>query len=148
MLATRQIKTVCQNLTGITNSMKYHKRWCLKRRPRREQFESFRLHANAKRLFRKEQRRMIRKSEENGFKELSDAAEIDNIKFWKYVSRCRNWRTMKNVNLMMGEELRSQMKLQVCWLIGLTAAKDKMSASSPTRSLLSRTRRTNNFAHY
>ena len=50
--------------------MEYHKRWCLEGRPR-EQFESFRLYENAKRLFRKEQRRLIRKSEENDFKELS-----------------------------------------------------------------------------
>ena len=76
--------------------MEYHKRWCLEGRPR-EQFESFRLYENAKRLFRKEQRRLIRKSEENDFKELSDAAEIDNIKFWKYVNRRRNRRTMTNV---------------------------------------------------
>ena len=40
---------------------------------------------------------MIRKSEENDFKELSDAAEIDNIKFWKYVNRRRDRRTVRNV---------------------------------------------------
>ena len=76
--------------------MKYHKR-CLEGRPRGEQFESFRLYKNAKRLFRKEQRRMIRRSEENYFKELSGAAEIDNIKFWKYVNRRRNRKMVTNV---------------------------------------------------
>ena len=84
----KQLKSTC---------MKYHKRWCLEGRPRGEQFENFRLYKNAKRLFRKEQRRMIRKSEENDFEELSDAAEIDNIKFWKYVNRRRNRRTVTNV---------------------------------------------------
>ena len=77
--------------------MKYHKRWCLEGRPRGEQFESFRLYKNAKRLFRKEQRRMIRRSEENDFKELSDAAEIDNTKFSKYVNRHRNRKMVTNV---------------------------------------------------
>jgi len=83
-----QLKSTC---------MEYHKRWCIEGRPRGEQFESFRLYKNAKRLFRKEQRRMIRKSEENDFKELSEAAEIDNIKFWKYVNRRRNRKMVTHV---------------------------------------------------
>ena len=83
-----QLKSTC---------MEYHRRWCLEGRPRGEQFESFQLYKNAKCLFIKEQRRLIRKSQENDFKELSDATEIDNIKFWKYVNRRRNRRTMTNV---------------------------------------------------
>ena len=52
--------------------MEYHKRWFVERRPRREQFESFRLYKNAKSLFRKEQRKLIPEFEGNDFKELNE----------------------------------------------------------------------------
>ncbi|CAB4039066.1 Hypothetical predicted protein [Paramuricea clavata] len=69
----------------------------LKGRPTGEQYESFRLYKDAKRLFRKEQRKMVRKTEENDFKELSEASEIDHIKFWKYVNRRRKKKRSTNV---------------------------------------------------
>ena len=51
---------------------------------------------------------MIRKSEENDFKELSEAAEIDNIKFWKYVNRRRNQKTVTNVFILDNGRSTSQ----------------------------------------
>ena len=98
--------------------MEYHRRWCLEGCPRGEQFESFRLYKNAKRLLRKEQRRLIRKSEENDFKELSAAAEINNIKFWKYVNRHRNWTTVTNVfTLDDGRSTSQPDEIEGCGLI-------------------------------
>ena len=77
--------------------MELHKKWTSEGRPRGEQYESFRLYKDAKRLFRKEQRKMVRKTEENDFKELSEASEIDHIKFWKYVNRRRKKKISTNV---------------------------------------------------
>jgi hypothetical protein len=77
--------------------MELHKKWTSEGRPRGEQYESFRLYKDAKRLFRKEQRKMVRKTEENDFKELSEASEIDHIKFWKYVNRRRKKKRSTNV---------------------------------------------------
>jgi hypothetical protein len=84
----KRLKTACMEL---------HKKWTSEGRPRGEQYESFRLYKDAKRLFRKEQRKMVRKTEENDFKELSEASEIDHIKFWKYVNRRRKKKRSTNV---------------------------------------------------
>ncbi|CAB4017039.1 Hypothetical predicted protein [Paramuricea clavata] len=84
----KRLKTACMEL---------HKKWTSEGRPRGEQYESFRLYKDAKRLFRKEQRKMVRKTEENDFKELNEASEIDHIKFWKYVNRRRKKKRSTNV---------------------------------------------------
>ncbi len=59
--------------------MELHKKWTSEGRPRGGQHERFRLYKDAKRLFRREQRKMVRTSEENDFRMLSEASEIDHV---------------------------------------------------------------------
>ncbi len=48
---------------------------------------------------------MVRKSEENDFRMLSEASEIDHVKFWKYVNRRR--KNKKSITALTTDDART-----------------------------------------
>lgn len=92
------------------------KNWISEGRPRGMQYASYADYKRAKSVYRRENRNAARRTEQQEFDEISNASEIDHVKFWRYVNRKRGNRRKRNVRLKFnGETVSDPHKLADLW---------------------------------
>lgn len=90
--------------------------WKAEGRPRGLQYPSYVEYKRAKSTYRREQRNLAQRSEQDEFDEISRASEIDNVRFWRYINRKRSKGRKKSMTLEIdGKTISNPKELSSLW---------------------------------